>query len=449
MISIIIPIFNQHDMTYECIQAIREHTQDCEIILIDNGSDPPYKPTFTGFIETTLIRNDENKGFPVAANQGIQAAKGEIIILLNNDVIVTPGWAERLTGWLEFTGEIDECPTCRILHLDEACPDCHPNEASELFSIIAPLTNYCAGMQQVTIPTYTNREDLDKEAEALAKENEGQAEEVNWVIGIGMTFKKSLYDELGPFDESLWPCSGEEIDFCLRARAAGHKVGIAGDVYVHHEGSMTFKAMVAAGAIDYQEVVARNEKHLAEKWGGDIWQNQAINGPKQVGVGPGLRLNLGCGQYKLKGFVNIDQFANVDPDLVADATGLPYDPDTVDEIYCGHMLEHLTWDEGQNALKHWLSILKPGGVIRIVVPNFDVLARNYFDNPTPMEMKKLNDYFIFSYVQDSLHRYCYSAGLLKAAMVAAGFTGIEPLPSNHPYYADPVDWQAGFKGVKS
>jgi len=87
-------------------------------------------------------------------------------------------------------------------------------------------------------------------------------------------------------------------------------------------------------------------------------------------------------------------------------------------------------------------------MIHIVVPDFDVLAKNYLSNPTIAGMKHLNDYFIYSYVQDSLHRYFYSGGLLKAAMAEAGFTDLERMPLNHPYYVEPVDWQVGYSGVK-
>ncbi len=248
MLSIIIPVYNQHDMTQECINAVRECTQgDYEFVIIDNGSEPPFKPPFTGFNETTLIRNLSNLGFPVAINQGIRAAAGDVIILLNNDVIVTPGWAKKLTAWLDK------------------------------FSIVGSLTNYCAGIQQVAISTYEDRDGLNKEAEAFAQEYEGQAVEVNWIIGFCMVFKKSLFGEIGPFDESLWPCSGEEIDFCFRARAAGYKIGIAHDVYVHHLGSQTFEMMHNAKQLDYGEICKMTENHIAKKWGKDFWQRQEIN----------------------------------------------------------------------------------------------------------------------------------------------------------------------------
>lgn len=369
MISIIIPVFNQHDMTAECIAAIREHTQDFELVIIDNGSDPPFKPPFTGFAETVLIRNEENKGFPAAVNQGIRAAHGDIVILLNNDVTVTPGWAEKL-----------------IKYLDE-------------FSIVGPLTNFCIGDQQVIITTYQNRDELDKEAEAISEENEGApADEVNWIVGFCMAFKKSVFDEIGDFDESLWPCSGEEIDFCLRARTAGHRIGIAQDVYVHHQGSVTFGAMKDAGQINYLEVCKRNDKHLAEKWGAG-WNDQrrAINSNSatQEATGPAIRLNLGCGYDHKPGYVNIDNRAEVGPDLIFDALDIfPFDDNSVDEIRAYDFLEHIPIGQTIKVITEIWRVLKPGGLFESFTPSTD--GRGAFQDPTHVSFWNRNSWLYYS-----------------------------------------------------
>jgi GT2 family glycosyltransferase/predicted SAM-dependent methyltransferase len=423
MVTIVIPVFNQHDTTEECIRAILDNTQDCEIVIVDNGSSPPIRPPFSGFIETRVIRNEENKGFPVAVNQGIRDAKGDTIILLNNDVIVTPGWAERLTA-----------------RLDEG------------YSLVGPLTNYCAGMQQVQLPAYANRDDLDKEASYLSEQCNGEVEEVNWIIGFCMAFRKALFDEIGPFDESLWPCSGEEIDFCFRAREAGHRIGIAQDVYLHHEGSQTFKDMQEAGTVDYQEICKRNDEHLAEKWGKDFWQRQPVTPPAVEGI----RLNMGSGPFPMEGFINVDQYKHVNPDICCDVLAVPFDPGTVAEIYAGHILEHFRFDEGQRALRYWLMLLKPGGMISVVVPDYDYLVKQYMADPTPEKLIKFNDLFIYSGVQPSPHQYAYSAALLEKCMRDAGFVNIERMPGDH-HYLPRVDhpdfpygggWQVGFSGVR-
>src|SRR3989304_1121575 len=134
MLSIIIPVLNEHEMTKECISSVIKNTANpFEIILIDNGSIPPYSEKVVCGYEI-VIRNEKNMGFPCAVNQGIRSAKGGIICLLNNDVVLTPGWSERLLDGLNR------------------------------FSIVGPMTNYCAGVQSIQVPIYYDREGLNKRA---------------------------------------------------------------------------------------------------------------------------------------------------------------------------------------------------------------------------------------------------------------------------------------------
>jgi len=242
MISICIPIYNNLELTKECLKAIYDNTSgEYEVILIDNGSNPAF---VCNWDKAVIIRNEENKGFPIAVNQGIQVATGDTIVLLNNDVIVTPNWLERLTK-----------------HLDE-------------YDIVGPMTNYVAGHQKALLPVYENRKELDEQALIYYQEHKGETQEVNFVIGFCMVFRKDLWEELGPFDESIWPCSGEEIDFCLRALELKHRIGIVQDLYVHHIGSQTFSLMQKSGQINYGEICQINDAHLAEKWGADFWHKQ-------------------------------------------------------------------------------------------------------------------------------------------------------------------------------
>ena len=244
MISIIVPVYNNLPMTMDCLNSIKSNTREgsYEVIVVDNGSDPSFQcPPWAKF---AYLRNETNLGFPIAVNQGIKAAKGEVIVLLNNDCIVSQGWLERL-----------------LYHLDS-------------YSIVSPVTNYCAGMQLVTIPVYQDEQEFYREAEKWSESHTGESQEVNWIIGFCMAFKKSLWEEIGPFDESLWPCSGEEIIFCLESKKRGYKVAIARDIYIHHFGSQTLNEMNESGQINYLELCNRNDKHIAELYGDDwIYQN--------------------------------------------------------------------------------------------------------------------------------------------------------------------------------
>ena len=417
MISIIIPVLNQHEMTADCIATIRSTTEDYELIIVDNGSTPPITKPYMGFIDVTLIRNETNLGFPAAVNQGVLASKGDTIILLNNDIVVTPGWAQLLQGHLER------------------------------FSIVGPLTNYCSGRQCVVVDSYTDEESLFDVVAEWHENYKGLAIEANWIIGFCFAFRRKVYDDIGEFDESLWPCSGEEIDFCYRAVEAGHTVGIAQDIYVHHLGNTTFEDMEREGSIVYKDVCDRNSDYLKKRWGDNFWNEQVVRG---VMLKNGLRLNLGCGPFYLDGFVNVDiqETAVIKPDLVCDILDLPYAEDSVDEIYAGHILEHFHWTEGLEALRYWKSLLKPGGRISVVVPDFDYLVKEYLANPYPEKLRELNDLYIYSHAQAYPHRYAYSADLLADALEEAGFVKLNKLPVDHPFFPTSVLWQSGYEALK-
>ncbi len=87
------------------------------------------------------------------------------------------------------------------------------------------------------------------------------------------------------------------------------------------------------------------------------------------------KLNLGCGTRKIYGFINIDARVEVDPDIVADITNLDYKD--VDLIYAAHVLEHFKNSEICSILKNWYDCLRIDGVLRLSVPDFEVIVSYY------------------------------------------------------------------------
>ena len=80
--SVVIPTWNRPELLARCVAAVHEHTEDdYELIVIDNGSEP--------------------RGWTWAANRGMRAAEGEVVVLLNDDCIVEPGWLPPLRVALE------------------------------------------------------------------------------------------------------------------------------------------------------------------------------------------------------------------------------------------------------------------------------------------------------------------------------------------------------------
>ncbi len=100
--SIIVPCWNQREFTRLCVQGLFRHTRrPWELIVIDNGSTDGTGDYLAGVqdasgVPVTIIANAQNVGFPRAINQGLQAARGEYLVLLNNDAVVTDGWLDQL-----------------------------------------------------------------------------------------------------------------------------------------------------------------------------------------------------------------------------------------------------------------------------------------------------------------------------------------------------------------
>lgn len=93
-------------MTQECLASVRTHTQNVayEIIVVDNGSKPDELPVVRDACDlhgARLIELNQNLFFGEANNIGVEAARGGTILLLNNDVLVTPGYIAPLLHVLE------------------------------------------------------------------------------------------------------------------------------------------------------------------------------------------------------------------------------------------------------------------------------------------------------------------------------------------------------------
>lgn len=102
--SVIIPVFNKWELTAACLRSLREHTpdHDFETIVVDNGSNDDTAQALQALGESlfgrrfTRIRFEENRNFGPACNAGAKTASAPLLFFLNNDTLLTPGWAPPL-----------------------------------------------------------------------------------------------------------------------------------------------------------------------------------------------------------------------------------------------------------------------------------------------------------------------------------------------------------------
>jgi GT2 family glycosyltransferase/tetratricopeptide (TPR) repeat protein/2-polyprenyl-3-methyl-5-hydroxy-6-metoxy-1,4-benzoquinol methylase len=237
--SIVIVTHNQLEYTRMCLDSLRRLTDEpCELIVVDNGSSDGTVEYVSAFQNVRLIVNDSNRGFPAAANQGIRAATGSQIVLLNNDVVVT-------TGWL--------CRLLRALYSDPA------------IGLVGPCSNFVSGPQQVEA-RYDSLSDLDGFAWDWGGANDGRIIDDKRLVGFCLLIRRDVAQSIGLLDEQFGVGCFDDDDYCLRAIQAGYRAVIAADAFVHHFGGRTFMA----SGVDFGPLMRENERRFREKWAGAL-----------------------------------------------------------------------------------------------------------------------------------------------------------------------------------
>lgn len=159
-----------------------------------------------------------------------------------------------------------------------------------------------------------------------------------------------------------------------------------------------------------------------------------------------LLLNVGSGTYNAAGWVNIDLWGlgrawGVHPDLCWDLRlPLPFPPGRADAIFMEHVLEHLPADVGLQALRRWHGLLRPGGVVRISVPDVGRYLTSYAGDRRFLEAQRPGRptplLAVAEVVYHHGHRSVWDAPTLVALLEAAGFTEVRE--SAHAVTAAPL-----------
>ena len=191
-----------------------------------------------GEVKVKIIKNKKNEGFAAGNNQGIAAAKGNYILLMNNDVVVTPGWLSRMVACAEKSPDI---------------------------GIVGPVSNYVSGPQlveEVDYDTHTLK-GLIEFSNKFADHHAGQAQQILRVVGFCMLIKRAVIDKIGGMDDRYGLGNFEDDDFSLRATIAGFQSWIARDCFVHHFGHRTF----IGEKVDLSKSLHKNWGIFKGKWG--------------------------------------------------------------------------------------------------------------------------------------------------------------------------------------
>ncbi|MFH1790802.1 MAG: glycosyltransferase [Candidatus Omnitrophota bacterium] len=241
--SIVIPVCNQAGYSRICLDyLVRTGGAEFELVVVDNGSTDGTGALFRSLkkpVNVSYIRNSRNLGPIIALNQGVKAATGDIVCTMHNDLVVfEAGWLVKLARFISDRGEIG------------------------LVGI--------AGRRRID---RKGRVDEDSLLHNLQNENLNAPMSADWgeaavLDGVLIAGKKTVFENIGCFDEQYGFMHYYDLDISLRSRRAGYKNAVLKIESLHiNNGGLTRKTPEYKRVVpDDTALLNRNSALFFDKW---------------------------------------------------------------------------------------------------------------------------------------------------------------------------------------
>jgi GT2 family glycosyltransferase/glycosyltransferase involved in cell wall biosynthesis len=234
-VDVVVPVFNALALVRECVHSILADTQPARfrLWLIDDAGDA----TTAAFLRDTVardpraeyVRNEVNVGFLGSANRGMGLGAAEFVVVVNSDVIVTPGWLQRML----------------------VCARSDPRIAS-----VNPLTNR-ASQIDLAMPPGANFRSLARHLETRSP----SYPDIVTGVGFCLLLRRAALEQVGLFDPVYGKGYCEESDLCMRLTTSGWRTVVADNAYLYHRGSGSFA--------DRDARYLQNRKVFDARWGAE------------------------------------------------------------------------------------------------------------------------------------------------------------------------------------
>ncbi|WP_151702578.1 glycosyltransferase family 2 protein [Nitrincola alkalilacustris] len=222
-IDVVIPVYRSLAATQRCIESVLSSriSSEVNVLVVDDASPEPELSAWCDRLSSegkiTLLRNEQNLGFVASVNRAMQQNTDRDVVLLNSDTQVSEGWLKRMQ--------------------DAAASDPHIATVTP-FSNNATICSYPLFCQSSGLPQGVSLAELDK---LFAQANAGVYPDLPTGVGFCLYIRRVALDELGYFDEEAFGRGyGEETDFCMKASRAGWQNRLCADLFVYHEGAVSF-----------------------------------------------------------------------------------------------------------------------------------------------------------------------------------------------------------------
>jgi GT2 family glycosyltransferase len=213
VLSIVIPTYNTAALTQRCVRAALVAAPDAEIVVVDDASTDHTASQLSTEPRIHYLRREKNGGFAAAANDGVNAAKGEVILLLNSDAILDRAAPRHLLTAFASNP-----------HLGVASPQLFDEDGTPQWT----------GGRKPTLPWIIGAvSGKGHWLRRVRRRSERQATVQDWVSGAAMALRRKVWEDAGPLrEEYRFYC--QDIDFCLDARAHGWTIAVVPEARVIH-----------------------------------------------------------------------------------------------------------------------------------------------------------------------------------------------------------------------
>jgi GT2 family glycosyltransferase/glycosyltransferase involved in cell wall biosynthesis len=252
-VSIVMPCYNGAAMTDACVRSLLEtlpRSLDVEVIVVDDcatdGTAAMLKRWARRDARVKYVRNKKNLGFVDTCNFGAAQATGDILVFLNNDLALLPGWLEPLLRVFRERADAGVVGGKLIF------PDGTFQEAGGVVFRDGSAMNYGRTETDLTAPLFNF------------------LREVDYCSGALFATPREFFQKLGGFDTEFRPGYYEDTDYCFRTRAAGRKVYVQPEsAVVHREGGTagldTTKGMKRYQVVNHGKFLARWRMELTKQ----------------------------------------------------------------------------------------------------------------------------------------------------------------------------------------
>lgn len=217
LLSVIIPTFNQRRLLEECLGSLMgcdDPGYEWELIVVDDASTDDTVPWFMSrYPEGHLLQQNQNRGFAASINLGISKGRGDWIALINNDILLDPGWFRHVSA--RFADDVGSITTRVLLYSDPTKIDTEGDHYTVVGGALK--SSY---FQDVWKADWRGREPFSASASAAV-------------------YNRKALEDAGGFDESL-EAYYEDVDLGFRLRLRGWKCVFAPQAVSYHRVSATY-----------------------------------------------------------------------------------------------------------------------------------------------------------------------------------------------------------------